>query len=601
MKRFLIMICAAAALVCSCDKYGATLDEISDRIDAADQNGAQLLSKVEALTALAQAQASALTISSVKEEAAGLAVSFSNGNKFVIVDGKDGSNGNPGADGSDGKIPSVVATETADAWTFTFDNGEVITILKTFDITFDEKIEVPVSNEATFGFVLSGADNSAKVLAKGYGVTVTAVDEAGKTITIKAGRKAVEDAYILVSVIRNSDSKIIEKVVPITIIPRQNPKVVFDGASSGYYGQEYSDGTDNYYTQFWKGEVDDMNYFVGEAYSVILDMYAPISEILAIPAGEYKCTDDTAEYTFLIGSYGPTLREQIEEMLDFYELFLGLSTVEEIAEFMGYSVDDLDMSQFESGSELYHQFEDGTYEDLAITDGIVKVEVSGSTYKVTMNLVADDSDWELTYEGEIPVEDHTSGGGGDDGDDPDAQWDTIVADCWGDYYYDDVQEWIVEIYKSANGDDKEFITLDILAPIDATDYIPSGTYTVSDSEEAFTVLPGEYYTWWQQYGFCWDEADSGTLEVINEGDGVYTFTMDFHDDAYGEDWGITITAPVRGLNKVSGKLQPGKPERKDMIGDKVSTSPKDFGKAKYLYEGHKQGYRNPHVPFVYLK
>lgn len=576
MKRFLIMICAVAALVCSCDKYGATLDDLGERIEAQYQDATKLLSKVDAMALLAQAKDAQMKIVSVTYDETSMTVTFADGTKYIIEQGKESG---------------IVATESDEYWTFTFD-GESLDLLKEFAIILDaETIELSASSTADVAYALQAGGETSYVTAKGYGVSVLAIDQENNTITIKAGRKPGE-ASLLITAIRNFDSKVVEKIVPVEIGPRQNEPVVFEGANSGYYAQQYSSaaGTDNFFTQFWKGEVDEDNYFVGEAYSVIIDFYAPafdedaLIEDIVLPAGTYKVGEDCAVFTFMPG-LEMTLREQLEEDLWIYQMFFGFETVEEVAEYLGYSVEDLDLSSFVSGSgsELYHQFADESFEDLAITDGTVVVERNGNAYKVTMNVVADYSNWELTFEGEIPVEDHRP--------QPDV-YDMAQAYCVGDYN-DEATEWLIYVLDSETYEDTgNFIQIDLLAPKGSYDSIPDGKYTCSDSEEAFTLIPGEDYTYWYRSGFCWDEASSGTFTVKAQGDGVYTFKGKFHDDYYGEDWSFIVTAPVEGDIAAA----PGTPSfRADVV--KKPIKPNYTGRkadeAIAAYKAHKAGREIP--------
>lgn len=583
MKRFLILICAVAALVCSCDKYGATLDDLGERIEAQYQTATKLLGQVEAMALLAQAKEAQMKIASVTYDETSMTVTFSDGTKYIIEQGKDSG---------------IVATESDEYWNFAF-NGESLDLLKEFLINLDaESFEVPATSSAEIPYTIQAGGETTFVTAKGYGINIVEVDQENNIIKIQAGRKTGE-ASILITAIRNMDCKVIEKLIPIEITPRQNPKIVFEGAAAGYYGQGYSDGTDNYYTQFWKGEIDDNGYFVGEAYSVTLDCYTPISSIIEFPAGEYVPSDDVnKEFVFLVGTE-MTLREELESVLPIYEYLFGISSLEELAEALGYSLDELDDPIYESGASLEHQTADGDYEQLAITDGIVKVVLNGTTYSATMNIVADNSEWELTYEGEIPVEDHTVDGGGDDGGggsdfDPSIVWDSVSLEPWGEYT-EDTAEWCITFLSSEYPLD--WITLFVLAPIENIDEIAEGTYELNDDPVPFSVEP--YYSYWcSNYEYC--DADSGTVTIKKNDDGSYNFILDFEDADMGP-WYFDLTLTpkdIYGVKKPMRFVAGLNPSYKGLPSPDNFDSPKDYYN---VYKARKAGHAARKATFVNFK
>ncbi len=532
MKKYILMICAAVALVCSCDKYADTISDLESRLDAVDASSATLLTKVQAIQVLAQAKASETTIESVKTDANGITVKFSNGSSYIIKDGQNGANG------KDGEEFEVDVTEDENSYTFDFGSGDVISISKAFAIQFEEEtIEAPAASVVTIKYSIESAGETTHVFAEGEGCKVLSIDEEACEITARAAGKVGAEVFVKVRAIRNEDSKVSEKFVTIVSGPRE--PIALDGALSGYYGDSQEPGVDNYFTQFWKGEVDDDNYFVGDAYSIIIDLWTPIDAAnIQVPAGTYEPADTYEPFTFTIG-VDQTLRENLEEELWLYSLFYGIQTVEELAEYLGYSADELDTASYYAGSELYHQFEDGTYEDYGITGGTVTIELNGTTYNVTMDIEAGGSDWTFTYSGAIEVEDHRPEPWTPD------EWDTCEVSRWDDYYSDDTCNWSMSVRKS-NSSSNGTIYLELLAPADCDGGIAEGTYTVGDEYAPFTVLAGENYSYWYKSGMVWDEASEGTLTVESLGNKQYHIVGIFKDTYYSEDWGFDFTGEVAG-------------------------------------------------------
>ena len=370
MKRYLLMICAAVALVCSCDKYGGTIDELNKRLDSVEEAKAMLVSKVEAMQVLANAKSSQITIRSIETVADGLKVAFSDGKEYIIADGQN----------------DIKVTDDATSYTFDFGDGTVISVMKNFSFALDsESYEVPAASDVVIKYTINADDGTVHVTAKALdGCKVVSVDEENAEITVRAAGR-VGEHLVSLRAIRNSDGQVCEKIASVVSGPRA--PIALEGAMSAYYGESVVSGVDNYYTQFYKGDVDEDNYFVGEAYSLLFDFWTPISDIMSLPAGVYVPEDTYAEFTFTIGE-DTTLRETLEEDLWLYQLFFGVNTVEELAELLGYSVDQLDELMYSAGAELYHQFssEEGDYEDYAITEGTVSVSLSGTQYSVTMNI-----------------------------------------------------------------------------------------------------------------------------------------------------------------------------------------------------------------------
>lgn len=519
------MICAVAAAVCSCDKYGDTIDELNKKLDGVEATQAELLNKVEAMQALANAKAAETTISSIATTADGLKVCFSDGKQFIIADGANGKDGAKGQDGANGE-DKIKVTEDATSYTFDFGNGDVITVAKTFTISIEEdSIEAPAGSDVAIKYEIVGGDETVKVAVKALdGCKIVGIDEEACQINVLAAGRQGEHT-ITISAIRNSDGKVAEKFVTIVSGPRA--PIALEGAMCGDYGDYAGNGTNDWFTQFYKGEIDENNYFVGEAYSLLFDFYGPASDVLsALPAGDYVAADEMsiAEFTYLIGTEA-TLYDELVENFWLYQLFFGYNTIEELIADMGYTDDELYTPSYVGGAELYHQYDDETAEDRAITDGTVSIAVSGNTYTVTMNIVACDEEWIFTYEGEIELEDHR----------PKPAEFVATASNWGDDLAENTTDWWIQI-KDKNHPENGTYFITLLGPANGTE-LPTGTFEVKDDYSVNSVVPGEDYTWYYYHDMCWDEASEGTLTIENNGS-TWTIYGEFYDAHYDEDWVI---------------------------------------------------------------
>lgn len=525
------MICAVAAAVCSCDKYGDTIDELNKKLDGVEATRAELLNKVDAMQVLANAKAAETTITSIANTADGLKVVFSDGKQYVIVNGADGKAGKNGDDGKDGE-DTIKVTEDATSYTFDFGNGDVITVAKTFTISFEEDaFEVPGGSDLAIKYEIIGGDESVKVIAEAIdGCKIAGIDEEACEINVKAaGRKG--EHFIIVSAIRNSDGKVAEKIISIVSGPRA--PIALEGAMAGDYADYMGNGTNDWFTQFYKGEIGEDNYFVGEAYSIVLDLFGPASDILSnIPAGDYTPVgeDMVLEFTYLVG-VEITLYDELVENFWIYQLFYGYETIEELIADMGYTDEELYTPSYSSGAELYHQYDDETYDDMAITEGTISIEVSGDTYNVTMDIVAGGEDWTFTYEGEIELEDHR----------PLPEIVTATVTNWGDDLAPDTTDWVIEI-SDKNHPEQGAYYITLLGPANGT-VLPTGTFEVKDDFSVNSVVPGEGYTWYYYYDMCWDEASEGTLTIDVNGDTV-TIYGEFYDNHWKEDWEIDFEGPL---------------------------------------------------------
>lgn len=524
MKRYFILICAAVALVCSCNKYGNAIDDFNNRLDAVENAQATLITKIEAMEVLANAKAAQVTINSIKDTEAGLQISFSDGKSYVIKDGED----------------KIAVTDGDTSYTFDFGNGDVITVAKTFSIIFEsESIDVPGGSEAEVKYSFTAEDPTIHVTVKPLaGGKVIAVDEDAKVITIQASGRQGENEF-LVRAIRNSDGRVCERYFTVVSGPRA--PIALEGSISGYYGDTQAEGVDDYYTQFYKGEVDENDYFVGEAYSLIFDFWTPIAEAMAIPAGKYTATDDCAAFTFLLGE-NKTLRETLEEELWIYELFYGITSVEELAEMLGYSAEDLEVLSYGgAGAELYHQFDDESYEDFGVTEGTVEFTVSGTSYTVNMDLITVDDEWFFTYEGEIEFEDHRPK--------PVAITDVIVTN-YGDWFSEETTNWHIEL-SDANHPSNGTYIIELLGEAGQTE-LPEGIFEVSDDFSPNTVVAGEDYSYWFKSGYVWDAADEGSLYIEKTENGYY-ISGEFLDQFYEESWNFEYEGAI--TYDISGQFE----------------------------------------------
>lgn len=558
MKRFIALVFAVAAVVCSCQQK--SLDELNSRLDAVDAGRKDVVTRMDAINELLNAQATGITITSVKTTDNGTTVVFSNGKSFTIADGED----------------KIVVTEDDKSFTFDFGNDDVIEVYKTFSISFDEEsYEAAAVSEVVIKYTITGDTGSAHVFADSKDCKVISIDEDACEITVRASSKEGEH-LVHVRAIRNSDGKIIEKFVPVVSGPRA--PVALEGALSAFYGESSKAGVHNYYTQFWLGDVDEEDHFVGDAYSLIFDFYSPVVDEMVFPEGTFSPAEDGAPFTYVVGVQR-TFRAILEDELWIYEMFFGISSVEELAEFLGYPLDSLDEETYYSGAELYHQFEDGSYEDYAITDGTVTVELTGKdSYKVTMELVANESNWTITYEGEIPVVDRQ----------PALTVYDYATAAKVSSNSDGTTTWNIVLEQASQVD-----LLDLYIVTDNANEIPAGDYAVSDSGEAFTVVAGDSALY--EEGWLWDNVDDGVLKIKKTSNGEYELVGYFTDYTYAESFNCYYTgafdAPAGAVSVAKDRLN----ERKLQLATKPA-------KAKGLVEAYKaryEGRKAPHVPFFF--
>lgn len=260
MKKVLFTVLAAAALFCSCTKdLEKRVDELETKVAALE---VKVNDNVNSIVQLVKSQKAAVTISSVDKTNDGYTITFSNGVVANIsngIDGKDavapvvgvkefegvlywtvngefmlngeakvpvtGDKGDtPQFKIEDGKwkvsfdgetwaevpvtgtvAPTLVMSETDAAYIFTL-GDQVITILKNLVIKVEEyNVEIEAGATVKFTYTLSGADETTHVLVETKNFTAV-LDEAAKTVTVTAPNP-VENGYIMVKAVRNSDSQ----------------------------------------------------------------------------------------------------------------------------------------------------------------------------------------------------------------------------------------------------------------------------------------------------------------------------------------------------------------------------------------------------------
>lgn len=261
MKKLFLTMLAAASVCCACGDLKDRVDSLETRVTALE---AKVNENASSISALAGAAAKAVTISKVETLADGYKIYFSDGTVAELSDGKDAvapviglkedggvyywtvdgefilNNGAKvpvtGKDGVDGKTPQFKIQDSK--WYVSFDgvkwdevpvSGTVEPKLKMeetdneYVFTLGEaEIRIPKENAfmikvktdskdifagetLTFKYVLTGADETTHVLVESRGVEAS-VDETACTVTVKAGAE-VENAYVMVKAVRNSDGK----------------------------------------------------------------------------------------------------------------------------------------------------------------------------------------------------------------------------------------------------------------------------------------------------------------------------------------------------------------------------------------------------------
>ena len=280
----------------------------------------------------------------------------------------------------------------------------------------------------------------------------------------------------------------------------EDVEMVVDYAYASYFGDQYSPGVaDNFYFFLSDKGLDADGYELPNATYYRFDLYSEIvnaEEGLAIPYGTY---------TIGSGSLEPF-------------------TID--AQYSAYYVMDSDGWDYAVSS--------------AITSGTVTFSENG----VVADLMIAGAHHVITFSGDIIIYSVSSGGGGDSEGPYSTLWEdyrcnlddhTLYYAYYGDYYEVGYMNWTFAIMP--NGGAGDFVQFDVLADANSTtDFY--GEYTISNSYEAYTAIPGEidwdgymigawYYT---EDGFTMAPFVDGTMSVVDNGDGTVTVEFDVYDD-----------------------------------------------------------------------
>ncbi len=281
----------------------------------------------------------------------------------------------------------------------------------------------------------------------------------------------------------------------------EDVEMVAGYADAVYYGDQYSPGVaDNFYFFLSDKGFDADGWELPNATYYRFDLYSNIvnpEEGLAIPYGTYTIDNGTSE-PFTIG-----------------------------AQYSAYYIMD---------AEGW---------DYAVSSGITSGTVTISEDGVVADLMIAGAHHVVTFSGDILVTDASSGGGEGGGEGPySTLWEdyrcnfdnhNLYYAYYSDYYEVGYMNWTFAIMP--DGGEGDFVQFDVLAgPNSTTDFC--GEYTISNSYEEYTSLPGEidwdgymvgswYYT---NDGYTMAPFVDGTMSVEDNGDGTVTVEFDVYDD-----------------------------------------------------------------------
>lgn len=141
MKKLLLLITMAAAIVSACSKYDDSkiwneLNSLDSRVEKLETLCNQMNTNILSLQAIVAALQQNETISNVYTlpNGEGYTITFSTGKTITIyngTNGKDGLNGSDGKDGKDGDLIFTSVVENEDNVVFTLADGSKITLPKT--------------------------------------------------------------------------------------------------------------------------------------------------------------------------------------------------------------------------------------------------------------------------------------------------------------------------------------------------------------------------------------------------------------------------------------------------------------------------------------
>ena len=188
MKRFLLILAAAAALVCSCNNYDDEIDNLENRLDQTESTIEIIKSKVEALNTLLEAISNGISIKSVTPVKDGFNIVFSDGSSYTIVNGGDAQ---------------VNYTDDGSCYTFDFGDGNVVSVGKVGAFAIKPEsdiIKLVPGEEKIVKFEVIGGDDSVKFLAEADAYEVEVADG---EMSVYADK--VQPGIIILKAIRNSD------------------------------------------------------------------------------------------------------------------------------------------------------------------------------------------------------------------------------------------------------------------------------------------------------------------------------------------------------------------------------------------------------------
>ncbi|MDO5442594.1 MAG: hypothetical protein Q4G10_02870 [Bacteroidia bacterium] len=287
--------------------------------------------------------------------------------------------------------------------------------------------------------------------------------------------------------------------------------VTLEYGYADFWGQWYTDNTDNFLLVLYAGETDSEGYFNNSGVILTLDLLLPKKGSLDIASATYKCSDEGDYYTFI-----PTYKSSEND----YE-----------------------------GSALYIQKSKNSFGYYAITGGTVSIsrKVTG-IYDITADIVVEGNlEYHFTFKGMIDIEDKTQSGGDVDPVDPGTKpsfpgilepWKARAqynGKCVDNNKVDEYTLYLSAGTYASNGID--FVTegteiaIEVLTNPSDGRTIPAGTYTCTSTDpQPFRFYDGyehdgqlEPSFFYRQYStkegdFSLESITSGTLEVGRTGD-----------------------------------------------------------------------------------
>lgn len=296
-----------------------------------------------------------------------------------------------------------------------------------------------------------------------------------------------------------------------------------------FYGQWYTDNTDNYLLYLYAGDTDSEGYFKNSGVILTLDLLLPKKGDLTIASGVYKCSDEGNTYTFI-----PTYKSKDND----YE-----------------------------GSVLYIQKNKNSYGYSAIQGGAVSItrKVTG-VYEITAEITTQDGKkYSLKFSGMIDIEDKTHGqeGGDEDVIPKDVEMNNItrvVAEDWG-MIWDGIpctsyRDYILFFYDEDYINSNEYTCIEILTEEKYQLELPAATFNkvvAIGSPDEFVpgaIIAGysdeddlAWGTWYCKGGTAWYAATKGSLDIKASENG-YKLTFDFVDE--DETYGGTFKGSYEG-------------------------------------------------------